>query len=256
MNRTKLVTMGLLTAVSAFFQRCTNGWGTFHEGVWEGKKYEVQTRSLSGYFSVSNTIEYRLRYGNLPYLPIDANTTNWDVVYSTDIFGKDPFDYITTKDITYSNAQTERVGARTFLYLLPSDVNKQEFEAYMHFFKSKEWQGADSIIMDKTKDGEPFPHIVGVVYGDPSRYTQDFKGIYLGQEYTFRIEHDGRVRLVDDLGEVGTGLSPKVQMPGKIIYFLSPSSGGITLDELKTFTNSQGQSPLEHFKFLPWNAVN
>jgi hypothetical protein len=249
---TKLFIIGLLTTVSAFFQRCTNGWDSFHEGVVEGKRYVVEARSVSSYFSSSNRIEYRLQYGELPYIPVNANTTNWDVVYSTDIFGKDLFDYITTKDITYTNTDTERVGARTFLYLMPNDVNKQEYDAYVRFFKSSEWQNADSIVIDETKDGEPFPHIVGVVHGDPAKYVQNFKGMYLDQEYIFRVENDGRVRLVDkgELGEIGTGLSPKVQMPDEIIYFLSPSSGGITAADLKKFKNELGQSPLEHFRFF------
>jgi hypothetical protein len=81
-----------------------------------GTRYEVQARSVSDLFSSTSSTEYRLRYGDLPYLPINANTTDWDVVYSTDIFGKDSFDYITTKDIAYTNKET--IGARTFLYLL------------------------------------------------------------------------------------------------------------------------------------------
>lgn len=255
MNRpTKLFTMGLLTVVSSLFYRCTDGWDSFHEGVVEGKRYEVQTRTVSDYFSSTSRIEYRLRYGDLPYLPINANTTDWDVVYSTDIFGKDSFDYITTKDIAYTN--TEKIGARTFLYLLPDDVTKQEYDEYIQFFKSNEWQKADRICIEDTKDSKPFPHIVGLVYGDPSKYTQDFKGVYLGQEYIFRVENDGRVRLVDTLGEIGTGLSPKVQMPDKIIYFLSPFSGGITTEELKNFKNEQGRSPLEYFKFLQGSDAN
>lgn len=249
--------MGLLTTLSAFFQRCTNGWETFQEGVVEGKKYIVQSRSVSGAFSSSNRIEYRLRYSDLPYLPIDPNTTNWDVVYSTNIFGKDAFDYITTKEINYSNNDVEQAGARTFLYLVPNDVNKQEYDAYVRFFKSGEWQKADSVCIEMTKDGEPFPHIVGLVHGAPSTYIQNFKGVYLDQEYILRIENDGRIRLVDsgELGEIGTGLSSKVQMPGKIIYF-SSSSGGITEEDLKKFKNAEGQSPLEHFKFLERNEVN
>jgi hypothetical protein len=188
----------------------------------------------------------------LPYLPIDAQTTNWDVVYSTDIFGQDAFEFITAKDIQYANNREEAVGARTFLYVLPKDVSKQEYQEYAGFFKSAEWQKADSICISETKDSVPFPHIVGLVHGDPSKYRQDFKGSYMDQEYIFRIENDGRVRLVDsgELGEVGTGLSPNVQMPGKIIYF-SSEPGAITIDDLKKFKNEQGQSPVELFKFLP-----
>jgi hypothetical protein len=245
---TKLITMGLLAALSALFQRCTHGWSSFHVGMVEGKRYEVQTRSVSDYFSSTSSIEYRLRFGDLPYLPINANTTDWDVVYSTDIFGKDSFDYITTKDTAYSN--TEKIGERTFLYLLPDDVTRQAYDAYVLFFTSDEWQKANHSCIQDTKDGKPFPHIVGLVHGDPSRYTQEFKGIYLDQEYIFRVENDGRVRLMDKLGEIGTGLSPKVQMPDKIIYFLSPSSGGITTEDLRNFKNEQGKSPLEYFTFL------
>jgi len=244
--------MGLLTTITTLFQSCTNGWDNFHEGVVEGKKYVVQTRSVSNYFSSTNRIEYRLRLGELPYLPINAQTTNWDVVYSTDIFGQDVFEYITTKDIQYTNNSEERVGVRTFLYVLPKDVRQQEYQEYARFFKSDEWQKADSVCISETRDSEPFPHIVGLVHGDPLNYRQDFKGKYLDQEYILRIENDGRVRLVDggELGEVGTGLSPKVQMPDKVIYF-SAEPGAITLDELKGFKNEQGQSPLELFKFLP-----
>jgi hypothetical protein len=256
MNTTnKKFTMGLLTAISAFIQSCTNGWDSFHEGVVEGKKYVVQARSVSNFlYSSGNTIEYRLRFGELPFIPINAHTTDWDVVYSTDIFGQDDFEYITTTDIAYRNDREEEevVSARTFLYLLPKDFSKQEYKEYARFFKSTEWQKADSICVDKKQSRFPFPHIVGLVHGDPTKYTQDFKGSYLGQEYIFRVENDGRVRLVDggELGELGTGLSPKVQMPDKIIYFLSASPGAITIDDLTKFKNKHGRTPLDHFKFL------
>jgi hypothetical protein len=243
--------MALFTTIVSSLQSCTNGWENLTEGELERKKYVVQFRSVSGYFSSTNRIEYRLRLGDLPYLPIDAQTTDWGVVYSTDIFGPDVFEYITTKDIQYTNTE-EAVGARSFLYLSQKNVSKQEYEEYSRFFKSTEWQKADSICIRETRDSEPFPHIVGLVHGDPLKYRQDFKGMYLGQEYILRIENDGRVRLVDggELGEVGTGLSPKVQMPDKVIYF-SAEPGAITIDDLKGFKNKQGQSPIELFKFLP-----
>jgi hypothetical protein len=240
------------TAITAFFQSCTDRWDTFHEGALEGKKYVVQTRGVSSYFGSTNRIEYRLRLGELPYLPIDPQTTDWDVVYSTDIFGQDVFDFITAKDIQYLNDREGGVGTRTFLYLLPNDVNKQEYQEYVSFFKSAEWQKADSICISQTQSGSPFPHIVGLVYGDPSKYIQNFKGNYMDQEYIFRIENDGRVHLVDggELGELGTGMSPNVQMPGKIIYF-SSEPGAFNTDDLKKFKNEQGQTPMELFKFLP-----
>jgi hypothetical protein len=250
-TRNKIFIMGLLTTVSTFMQSCTDGWENLHEGEFEGKKCVVQFRSVSGYFSSTNRIEYRLKFGDLPYLPIDAQTTDWGVVYSTDIFGQDVFEYITTKDIQYSNTE-ETPAARTFLYVSPKDVSQQEYQEYSRFFKSAEWQQADSVCIRETRDSEPFPHIVGLVHGDPLNYRQDFKGMYLDQEYILRIENDGRVRLVDDgeLGEVGTGLSSKVQMPDKVIYF-SAEPGAITMDDLKGFKNKQGQSPIELFKFLP-----
>lgn len=243
--------MGLLTTLSTFLQSCMGGWENLTEGEWEGKKYVVEFRSVSGYFSSTSRIEYRLRLRGLPYLPVDAQTTDWSVVYSTDIFGQDVFEYITTKDIQYTNTE-EKIGARTFFYLIPKNVSKQVYEEYSRFFKSAEWQKADSVCIHETKDSEPFPHIVGLVHGDPMNYRKDFKGTYLEQEYILRIENDGRVRLVDvgESGEIGTGLSYKVQMPDKVIY-LSAEPGAITTDDLKGFKNNQGQSPLEVFKFLP-----
>lgn len=251
-NDYKILIMGLLASITSFLQSCTNGWSNFQEGEVNGKKYVVQTRSESGYFNSVNSIMYRLRYAELPYIPIDANTTNWDVVYSTAIFGNDSFEYISTEDSAYTNTTAEVIGARTFLYLIPDDFSKQEYDEYVRFFKSNEWKQVNRACVEQTKDGYPFPHIVGLVYGDPAWYIKNFKGMYLNQEYIFRVENDGRVKLVDgaELGEIGTGLSPKVQMPGKIIYF-SSSSGGITSDELKNFKNEQGQSPLDHFTFLP-----
>jgi hypothetical protein len=248
----KIFIMGLLTTVATLLQSCTNGWENFHEGIWEEKKYVVQSRSVSNYFSSNNSIEYRLRLGQLPYLPINAQTTDWGVVYSTDIFGHDAFEYITTKDIQYTSNSEEAAGARTFLYVLPKDVDKEEYQEYCRFFKSAEWQKADSICIAETQSGFPFPHIVGLVNGDPLNYTQNFKGMYLNQEHIFRIENDGRIRLVDggELGEVGTGLSPKVQMPDRVIYF-SSSPGAVTVDDLKAFKNQKGQSPIDLFKFLP-----
>jgi hypothetical protein len=129
----KILIMGLLTTLGTALQSCTDGWENLHEGEWDGKKYVVQFKSESGYFSSSNNIAYRLRLGELPYLPVNAQTTDWGVVYSTDIFGQDVFEYITTKDIQYSNRE-EPVGARAFLYVSPKDVRQQEYEAYSRFF--------------------------------------------------------------------------------------------------------------------------
>jgi hypothetical protein len=247
----KTLTIISVILIGSFFQSCSD-WNTFYEGKFEGENYKLQTRSKSGYFSVSNSIDYRIKLGSLPYIPMDVITTNWDVVYSTDIFGSATYHYITNKDIQYSNNNTEAIGGRSFLYLNPDDFSEKEYKKYLNFFKSNEWKKADSINVDKTETRYPFPHIVGLVYSESSKFTKIFKGKYQGKEHELCIENDGRIRLMDTefSGEIGTGLSQKVQMPDKIIYVPSPTPGSLTIEDVKKFKNKTGESPLKYFKFL------
>jgi hypothetical protein len=252
-KKMKIVSTIFIIAIAFCFQSCSNHWTTFEEGKFEGKKYVVQSRSSSGFFSSTNSVDYRLKLENLPYVPINALTTDWDVVYTTAIFGKDAFEYTTNQDIHYRNSTDSTSLARSFLYVSPKDFSKEEFYQYSLFLKSKEWQKVDSLHVDKAQERCPFPHIVGLVYGEPENYQKDFKGKYLDGMYILRIENDGRIRLIDDknLGELGTGLSRTVQMPNMVIYIDKPSPGSFTIEDIKQFKNEKGQTALDFFKFLP-----
>jgi len=242
------IKLELSIIISVFFLGCSEDWRPLHQGEIAGKPYSITSRNNHSLLGARDQVEFQLCYGDLPCLPIDLNTTDWDRVYSTEIFGKDPFDYTTNVDTDYTSSV--RIGERTFLYLLPKSISKEEFDDYVQFFKSESWQQAENTCRALTKDHSPFPHIVGLVYGNPINYTQDFKGLIAGAEYTLRIENDGRIRLLDKLGELNAGLPPKIQMPGKIIQFTSAPTGILTLENLKYFKNHDNKSPFFYFNFV------
>ena len=240
----------LLVILALFVSSCSPLWVTIETGTYKGTKYQLQERSSSGMFSVSNSLDWRIKLGDLPALPINANTTEWGPPYSTDIYGADAYLFISDKDTVYKNQLPAPEALKTFysmLYVSPAAIDEGAFEEYYTFMKDA-WPGIDS--SNTQDDPRSLPHIIGLVYGNRDKYIMKFKGMHNGKPMVLIIENDGRINLVNDdkwQQENYSGLSQKVQMPGKkILLNPHPQDGGLTMGELKSFRNEQ-QLPVDKF---------
>lgn len=243
---------GLITILLwGLLSSCTAPFTTFKEGVYKGRKYEIQSRSRSGMFSSTNSLDWRIKLDPLPAVPVNANVTDWGPPYSTDVYGTDAFLYITGKDTSYRNEQEApgNIGVfHSMLYVDPSTLSEVEFETFYPFMQD-EWPRISDEITGK--DPREFPHILGLVYGSHSRYAQDFRGKHNNRTMILRIEADGRIRLMNDdkwAGESYSGLSQKVQMPGKrLVLDGNVKNGGLSLEALKAFRNKAGVAVTDLF---------
>ncbi len=241
--------VSLFALLSTVFGACRAQWTTIREGTWNGQRYTVQERSRSGAFASTNSLDWRIKLGKMPAVPVDAVTTDWGPPYSTDIYGAESYLFITDKDTAYSNAPFTpgTIGvAHTMLYISPRTLDGGQYEILYNFMKDRWPALSDSLV---GTDLRGFPHIIGLVYGKQKTFAEDFKGTYNGKKMIIRIEPDGRVRFMDDdkwAAESYSGLSSKVEMPGKILRLQAPGTpqAGLTLDQLRAFRN-QYDRPLE-----------
>ncbi len=230
---------------------CNNGFKTFKEGTHNDIEYELQSRSRSGMFAATNTVDWRIKLGNFPPVPVNAVVTDWGPPYSTDIYGKDPYQFITTGEISYSNDPFTpgSIGVHhTMLYVSPQTLSKTQFETFSHFVMDEWPRITDSVTGNESRS---FPHIIGLVYGDQSTYKQEFHGAHDGQAMILRIEPDGRVRLITNdafANDVFGQISEKVQMPGKrILLHSTAGASGLTMDELRHFKDKDSVAVTERF---------
>ena len=225
---------------------------TLEEGTFEGQAYSFKSTEYKGFST--NSFKEHIKLGRLPTVEISATTTDWGPPYSDDIYGSAPFVYTAEHRLPYSNEPDDTVKhANTMLYLSPDRFGKSEFDQYVRFMKA-EWPKIDAKYA--TQPYSKFPHIIGLVYGK----QQDFKKVFKGQKaddgatYNYTIYIDGRIELGDATGFIYSGLSQKVQMPGKIIYLYtfpeSPTSD-ITLEKLKTYRDDKGKSIPDYFTIVP-----
>jgi hypothetical protein len=251
----KNIIMGIISLGWLLISSCGSSWKTIQTGYYKGKKYVLQERSKSNFASVSNSLDWRLKLEGLPAIAINANTTVWGPPYSNDIFGANSYLYITDKDTAYSNLPLQPGSINSFhtmLYVNDDKINERQFESYYQFMKD-EWHSIDSII---EKNGRRnFPHLLGLVYGKPEKFALEFKGVYNNKKMLLRIESDGRVRLINDdkwQNENYSGLSQKVQMPGKrLLLDTLKSNGGLTQDELRHFRNEKDKPVEILFTIVP-----
>ncbi len=265
-SKTALMLFILLTIVVLFFVSQWLGfgnsffvrWKTFYEGTFNGMPYVLQSREIKGFST--NRIEDRFRLGNLPTVEITAQTTDWGVPYSDDIFSMAPYCYTSQNIPAYQNEEEDPADYQPFKsgytmqYLSPKTFSKADYEQYCAFMKT-EWPKIDREYAGK--EYSRFPHIIGLVYARQDDITKIYKGTYNPypglkpvqvKKAFIRIQNDGRVQLVDDDQWANinySGLSARVQMPGKRLFLdTDPKNGGIgSIAVLRTFKDAQGRSP-------------
>lgn len=221
-----------------------------YKGNYKGKDVLIKSIERKGFST--NSISYEVHYGNLRPLLLDASTCDlYDRPYSDDLFGDAPRYYFDTAHSSYKNEiDFERDITPTMLYLSREKFSREEFEAYADFFEHK-WS---EYVNETNKEWHYIrEHYVGIVYGDKQGFTHFFYGHEQGKPYFFDITPDGLIAYhagtpATATGFQGSGLSNKVQMPGKRIFLTDTSV--FNLEKLRGYRDGNGKSMEDYFTIL------
>lgn len=218
-----------------------------YKGEYKGKEVIIKSIERKGFSS--NSIEYEVHYGDLKPFLLDAYTSDlYDRPYSDDLFGGAPRHYFDTAHSAYKNEiDFEREIRPTMLYMSPKKFSREDFEAYADFFEHKWAPYAKDTNKEWTYIRE---HYVGIVYGDKETFTRFFYGQEQGKPYYFDITPSGLIEYHEGTPKTevscqGSGLSNKVQMPGKIILLTDTTT--FNLDKLRSYKDDKGKSMEDYF---------
>lgn len=253
MNRIKGFLSLLVIAMMAF--QCKSRT-VFHTGTFEGESYTLTSIETKGFST--NSFTHELKLGSRKAMKIDAHTTDWGPPYADDLYGNTPRVYIPAQhSAAYHNKDNDsmRFGG-TMLYLSPDRFSRQAFDTYARLMKQV-WPD-----IDKKYANQPytsFPKLIGLVHGNQDDFTLTFKGEKEGQDYTVRVEPDGRIlytHVKPYSSDEYSGLSQRVQMPGKRIFVSTkPDAGtlysGVSMAQLKTYRDKYGKILADYFTLIP-----
>lgn len=218
---------------------------SFHNGTFKGEPYELAYRETKGFST--NSIYYEVKLGRRKWVKIDPNTTNWGPPYADDLYGNTRRVYIDKNHTSYSNDPDNAViHPSTMLYLSPSRFSQETFDQYAAFMQS-EWPKIDHQFGHQ--EDSNFPRIIGLVYGEQTEFARTFRGRNDRTDYVIRVEVDGRIRYGSPTlsFEQSSGLSEKVQMPGKIIYVSTGKQAALSLAALQTYRDGDGKTLRDYF---------
>jgi hypothetical protein len=239
---------GIILAIIILYQIiyrdiCTE----IYVGTYKNKKVKVESILHQGL--IINYESFKLKLEGQPTISIDAHTTNLNSVpYSFDVFGDAKHMFLDTT-IKYQNKLVfdDTLNA-SMLYFDTKTFNLNEYKEYEGFFKS-EWQ---NVVAEMKKSNRSIRnYIIGTLYGDKDDFVMTFRGLDNGVMYNLDIAADGNVQYheeVGSLGFTGTGLSQKVQMPGKILYY-KPNQLR-TIDFFKELKHKNGKKLSDYFTII------
>ncbi|MCY7357260.1 MAG: hypothetical protein LH609_07265 [Rudanella sp.] len=217
-----------------------------YSGAFDSEPYELLSVETKGFST--NSIHYIIKSERMKSLEINAVTTDWGPPYADDLYGNALRTYLTDKPIVYRNEPDNAVQhPSTMLYLSPKRFGRATFELYTRFMKS-EWPKIDRQFGHQEYSN--FPHIIGLVYGKQDDFARTFTAKREGKNYSITIEPDGRIRYsVDKNGpsEEYSGLSEKVQMPGKVIYVATGKDAGLPLSAFQAYKDKSGKTLGDYF---------
>ncbi len=216
---------------------------SFHNGTFKGEPYELAYRETKGFST--NSIYYEVKLGRRKWVKVDPNTTNWGPPYADDLYGDARRVYINKNHTPYSNDPDNAViHPSTMLYLSPSRFSQDTFDQYAAFMQS-EWPKIDHQFGVQSR----FPHIIGLVYGEQDDFARTFRGQKDRIDYIIRVEVDGRIRYGSPTlsFEQSSGLSEKVQMPGKVIHVATGKDAGLSLIDLQNYRDAGGKTLSDYF---------
>lgn len=231
--------MGLLS----FLSSC-NAWTDIHTGAYNGKQYKIQEKEHKGFST--NHFEWRIQCSGLPAIHINADRYDWGPPYSNDIFNGHRYIYL--ESMPYSNIPLEyynRENRGTMLYIPCASDDDNNCNEWFEFF-TKEWASLKPVFAERR--AARFPEIIGLVSGKPADYERLFYGTYTNQELVLIVFNDGRIQFetANRSGIVGTGVYPKLIMPGKKIL-IETGKGVITKAELLQFRDKSNNTPDAYF---------
>lgn len=245
----------LLLMMSLLGLSACETWKTFHTGTFRGKTYEVEELVTKG-FDVSR-IDYAVKLDGQKRAVIDALTTNWGPPYADDLYGKAPRVYVDKQHAPYRNEPDNAVRhASTMLYLSPDRFDREAFDQYAALMQS-EWPAIDR--QHSRSEYNRFPHVIGLVYGESNEFVRTFRGRRDGKSYLIKVEPDGRIRYMDEgpsANDEYSGLSEKVQMPGKRIYVATGKEAGLSIAELNHYKDAAGKTPGDYFDLREKSTVS
>lgn len=218
-----------------------------YKGEYKGRNVVIKSIERTGFST--NSIQREIHYGDLKPFLLDAYTSDlYDRPYSDDLFGSAPRHYFDTAHSSYKNEiDFQREITPTMLYLSPKKFSKEEFDAYADFFEHK-WT---EYVKETNKEWKYIrEHYVGIVYGDKQSFTRFFYGTEQGKPYFFDIAPDGLIEYHEgtpetEISSQGSGLSNKVQMPGKIILLTDTTV--FNLEKLRGYKDENGKSMEDYF---------
>lgn len=235
--------MGLLAFLGLF--ACENTQTVF-VGTFKGETYRLLSVETKGFST--NSIDYALKLGRLKPVKIDALTTDWGPPYADDVYGNAPRVYLNVAQPPYSNERDDpQQHPGTMVYLSPNRFTIQAYTQYANLLKS-EWPRIDRQF--SRHDDDRFPQIMGLVYGEPQTFTRTFRGKQTDKDYLIQIRPDGRIQYTPEkewANEEYSGLSEKVQMPGKLIYVATGKEARLSLAMIQTYRDTAGKTLGDYF---------
>lgn len=218
-----------------------------YKGNYKGEDVVIKSIERKGFST--NSIQREVHYGTRTPFLLDAYTSDvYDRPYSDDVFGEAPRYYFDTAHSTYQNEiDFQRDITPTMLYLSPETFSREDFEAYADFFRHK-WP---EYVQESNQAWKQIrEHYVGIVYGNKASFTRVFYGTEQRKPYFFDITPDGLIEYHEgtpetETGFQGSGLSNKVQMPGKVILLTDTTV--FNLEKLRAYKDKEGKCMEDYF---------
>ena len=215
-----------------------------YSGQFKGQEYTLTSIESKG--PSTNSFTEKLKLGRLPAVIIDTSTTDFDVPYSSDVYAGATYIPLPVSQTPYNNQWDRTKGRSSVLYISDKKYSKSEFDQYKDLMIS-EWPKIDKKFFS---DDRSFTHIIGLVHGDNENFVQTFKAQYQGEPFLITVAPDGIINFFKDDDKRNyqySGLSERIQMPGKIILLKTDKDKLLTKNELLMFKDDQDKTLADYF---------
>lgn len=211
-----------------------------------GRRLEVQTAERRE--PMSTKVWAILRWGDLPPIAIDSDSTSAGPPYSLSIYGSAPLAAADQATAAYQNAVVpfERSApVPVVLYLDPARFSRSQFDQYAAFFRDHWPQVAAGV---RLSQGFRDVIVVGLVHGRDADFVRRFERAGGGGPGRIAVWTDGSIHLEVGGGVRSTNLSRKVQMPGYRI--LLQAGGELRMEELRSYLDASGAALTDVFEVV------
>ncbi len=257
MKNLKVIALIFLTLFGLFgglyWLLFSNNDSIVYKGVYKDKPVVVKFITKEGF--IRNTYSHSVQWGNLKPIHIDWSSTDTrGIPYDNSMFDASNPTFI-DKSEKYQNELTyDSFKVVTMLYVGKDSMPLEDYRLYQDFFKNN-WFSVQQKLLDQNNGF--YTRIVGTVYGDKQEFTKLFIGIHDNKVFELKITPDGEI-ILSRQGSTTileySGLSNKVQMPGKIILKnLNQRSYSPNYDEFK---DKSKKTLKEYFTLKPESLGN